>query len=249
MTIEEALRPLERRHPGSFRDRLHQPSLEKPKNEKTIDPHVNLARCITTSGGENLHYSGKRPYTCRELSLFQGFPPNFHFVGSITEAKKQCGNAWPVKANTVYFLTWAAHMEAFDHGFISAEDEVLDLYDFLEKKGISIPKPAPIDVDLFNTPAPAAARREPEYRYLSRIEKTVQSRFPLQIWAQRKELDPLPQRRRRRNNAAQRFNFSSGFEEIDEHAFARASVTVTPRHKRRGVIDDDDEVIPIDDSD
>ena len=267
VTIEDALRPLEQQAHGFRRpDPYHRPELEKQLNEQAFDPHTNLAKCITTSGGDNVHYSGKRSNTCRELSQFQGFRTTFHFTGSVTEAKKQCGNAWPVKSNTVYFLTWAAHMEAFDHGFIDAEDEVLDLYDFLENKGITIPKPAPIDVDLFDTGSPAP---ESEYRYLPRIDKTVKPRFPLQLWGRRKEIDPLPQRRRR-NRALQPFTFSSGFEDINERFStrdsvtvtsrrrrrmdsdngdsARASLTVIPRRKRRA-IRDDDEIITIDDSD
>ena len=127
--------------------------------------------------------------------MFQGFRTNYHFTGSTFQAKVQCGNAWPVKASKVYFELWAAHIEAFNAGFIEAEDEVLDLYDFLEKKGVRIPKPEIINLDLFNTP-PRSSTDEPEYRYLHKIEKTVKPRIPLQLWGRRKEIEPAPQRRR-----------------------------------------------------
>jgi hypothetical protein len=139
-----------------------------------------------------VHYSGTRRNTVRELAALQGFPPRFHFTGSNHEALKQCGNAWPPTASKVYFTLWAAHREAFDHGFIDAEDEVLDLYEFLENKGIVIPKPAAIDVDLFNADAGNVAQ-EPEFRYLHRIEKTVHPKFPLPLWGKRKEIDRKPQ--------------------------------------------------------
>lgn len=104
VTVEDALRPLERQAHSFRRDRYHQPGLERrEKDGEKYDPHVHLARCITTSGGKNVHYSGARAYTCRELSQLQGLPTNFHFAGSVTEAKKQCGNVWPTKSNKIYF--------------------------------------------------------------------------------------------------------------------------------------------------
>ncbi|KAF1851662.1 S-adenosyl-L-methionine-dependent methyltransferase [Cucurbitaria berberidis CBS 394.84] len=250
VTIKDALQPLEQQAFSFQRDTYHQPHLEKPiLDREAFDPHVNLAKCITTSGGENVHHSGKRANTCRELAQFQGFPANFRFTGSATEAKKQCGNAWPVKANKIYFLTWAAHMEAFDHGFIDAEDEVLDIYEFLENKGITIPKPAPIELDFFATPPRHSTREpEPEYRYLSRIEKTVQPRGPLQIWAKRKELDPLPQRRRR-NNTRQPVVFSSGLSHDTEASSSRTEPSTVRRRKQHRQVLLDGEIITIPDSD
>ncbi|CAO2651306.1 Nn.00g096030.m01.CDS01 [Neocucurbitaria sp. VM-36] len=251
VTVEDALRPLEQQALGFRHDPYHQPDYERCMDEKAYDPHVNLAKCITTSGGDNVHHSGTRSYTCRELSRFQGLPMNFHFAGSVTEAKKQCGNVWPTKANKEYFQTWAAHMEAFDYGLIGAEDEVLDLYDFLENKGITIPKPEPIDLDFFPTPVRRSGTQEPEYRYLHRIEKTIEPRVPLQLWGKRMELDPLPQQRRRRNSAVLPVNFfSSPLQNVLESS-ARVTVIRRERRRRRArdVIRDDDEIITIDDSD
>ncbi|KAF2830238.1 S-adenosyl-L-methionine-dependent methyltransferase, partial [Ophiobolus disseminans] len=141
VTIEDSLKVIERQAMSFRTDIYHQPLFEKRLDLPSIDPHVNLAKCVTTSGGDNVHYSGKRANTVRELASFQGLPPDFKFAGSVTEAKKQCGNTWPAKANKVYFALWAAHREAFDNGLINAEDEILDLYAFLEAKGVDIPKP------------------------------------------------------------------------------------------------------------
>jgi DNA (cytosine-5)-methyltransferase 1 len=104
VTIKDALQPMQQQFQGFTLDPYHQPTQEKfIINGETNDPHVNLARCITTSGGTNVHYSGTRAYTVRELSMFQGFRTNYQFTGAASQAKMQCRNAWPVKACKVYF--------------------------------------------------------------------------------------------------------------------------------------------------
>src|SRR5690606_15701466 len=52
-----------------------------------------LPRCITTSGGQNYHFSGTRDFTLRELATLQGFPAYHAFEGPYI--KKQIGNAFP----------------------------------------------------------------------------------------------------------------------------------------------------------
>ncbi|KAH7075952.1 S-adenosyl-L-methionine-dependent methyltransferase, partial [Paraphoma chrysanthemicola] len=257
VTIEDALKPLERQT-MSFRDNpYHQPDLEKRMDGTPFDPHINLAKTITTSGGDNVHHSGTRANTVIELSQFQGFPLTHHFTGSNTEAKKQCGNAWSPKASKVYFLLWAAVREAFDHGYIDAEDEVLDLYAFLKNKGITIPKPAPIEIDLFNgTPARAApASRELQYRYLHRIEETVKPNFPLQLWARRKEIDRLPQRKKKQKEKKKSLCsmrlMSESLEDITESykSESRRDKTVRNRRAREVLGTDKDKAIVIEDDD
>ncbi|KAF2131193.1 S-adenosyl-L-methionine-dependent methyltransferase [Dothidotthia symphoricarpi CBS 119687] len=197
VTIEDALRPLHQQWRRFRHDTYHQPKLESFMDGTQVNPHISLAKCVTTSGGDNTHYSGSRSYTVREFSLLQGLSLGFHFEGSITSAKKQCGNVWPSATNKVYFLLWAAHHEAFDHGLIDAEDEVLDLYDFLEAKGVSLSHPAPTEFDLFDSSSPRSEAQHPDYRYLHRIEKTVKPLFPLSLWARAKDLAPIPQSRPR----------------------------------------------------
>lgn len=53
------------------------------------------SKCITTNGGNNIHPSGRRPFTVRELACLQTFPHDHIFVGSKTSQKKQVGNAVP----------------------------------------------------------------------------------------------------------------------------------------------------------
>ena len=52
-----------------------------------------LSRCITTSGGGNIHPSGKRAYTLRELACLQSFPLEHEF--GLKGVKSQIGNAVP----------------------------------------------------------------------------------------------------------------------------------------------------------
>ncbi|KAH7361202.1 S-adenosyl-L-methionine-dependent methyltransferase [Pyrenochaeta sp. MPI-SDFR-AT-0127] len=244
VTIEDALRRLQ--HQTLRHDPYHQPDREKRIDQKATDPHVNLAHCVTTSGDENVHYSGTRPYTCRELSQFQGFSLDFRFTGSVTEAKKQCGNAWPPVASRVYFLTWAAHKECFERGHMDAEDEVLDLYDFLEKKGITIPKPVPIDIDSLNSLQPNSLQppsraAEIHYRYVNRIDKTVKPRHPLQLWARRKAIDPIPTRRRTN------YNLPHNPSQVPRVLGSRSDSTA--RGGTHGAARSNQDIITIDDSD
>ncbi|MCJ1476040.1 hypothetical protein MMC13_004705 [Lambiella insularis] len=61
------------------------------------------SKCITTSGGNNIHPSGLRPFTVREFACLQGFPKDHMFIGSMTSRKKQVGNAVPpVFAKALY---------------------------------------------------------------------------------------------------------------------------------------------------
>ncbi|KAI0802481.1 S-adenosyl-L-methionine-dependent methyltransferase [Xylaria sp. FL0064] len=50
---------------------------------------------ITTGGTAWPHPSGARNFTLRELACIQGFPMEHTFVGSMTQAKCQIGNAFP----------------------------------------------------------------------------------------------------------------------------------------------------------
>jgi DNA (cytosine-5)-methyltransferase 1 len=253
VTIEDSLKVIERQSTSLRYDPYHQAHREKRTNVKAIDPHVSLAKCITTNGGDNVHYSGKRTYTVRELASFQGIGSDFHFTGSVSEAKKQCGNVWPPGSNTAYFRVWAAHREAFDNGYLDAEDEVLDLHDVLEAKGIPIPKPPVIDVDIFDVPARRAGNPEPDFRYLPRIEKAVRPNYPLQIWAKYKDIDPLPQRPRKKHAIAShivnRTNGAGEDRDVDIDTTPRPGISSRHRRCVAVYIDDEDEPTWIDESD
>ncbi|KAI9804997.1 MAG: hypothetical protein M1833_006300 [Piccolia ochrophora] len=67
---------------------------------KAYDSNLPLRGCITTSGGDNYHPSGRRHFSIRELACLQGFPLDhiFHTVA----AKKQIGNAVPPVVGAVF---------------------------------------------------------------------------------------------------------------------------------------------------
>ncbi|KAJ4347529.1 hypothetical protein N0V95_005360 [Ascochyta clinopodiicola] len=237
MTIEDALRPLMRVENRLTNNKYHQKNREKKMNVPPINPHTTMANCITTSGGDNAHYSGQRAMTAMELAQLQGLGLQAQFAGSVTEAKKQCGNAWAPTSNKKYFLLCAATLEAYDNGLIKAEDDIVDLYDFLEQKSIKIVRPV---VDLDDTSAFGGAMpAQPQYRYLSRLEKTVKPKIPLILWSRKAE---VPHRSPRVRRAA-----TTSWAGLDGTTDTRRSRTLSirPRSQRTTQVEDenDDEVI------
>lgn len=193
-TVEDALRPLLHQEPR-LHDKYHQPHLMQPMNGEPKDPHTTMANCITTNGGDNLHYSGERRYTVLELAGLQGLPSGFYFCGSTTEATRQIGNCWSPTSSKYYFLDWAATLEAFDNGLIDAEDEIDNLYEFLEQKNVDFGKPRPIEIDNpFDDNDRNAGPAENKYRYISKLEKPVKPRVPLVLWARKQEIQRRPSR-------------------------------------------------------
>jgi DNA (cytosine-5)-methyltransferase 1 len=171
-TIKDALRLTETEPQRFSDDQYHQPHKMRRLDKQAVDPQTSMASCVTTEGGHSHHYSGTRNNTVRELAAFQGFPADYQFAGSVRDARRQCGNAWPVAANRHYFAVWAAHEEAFEHGLLDAEDEVLDLYSFLEQKGIAIPTPR-------GKTQPGQPR---QFRYLPHLPRPIEPNFPLPLW-------------------------------------------------------------------
>lgn len=110
------------------------------------DPHGILRRTITTSGGQNYHYSGKRDLTLREFACLQGFPTWHKFVAP--SIKKQIGNAFPPCVVEVLY----------DHlrGWLEAEDRIVP---HVRRE---LPIPAGLDEDVAFFPLaqlPIAIRR------------------------------------------------------------------------------------------
>ncbi|WQF83068.1 Putative C-5 cytosine methyltransferase [Colletotrichum destructivum] len=67
-----------------------------PAGSVVSDPDQILRRCVTCSGGQNMHWSNKRAYTVREFAGLQGFPVWHQFADAPKSAlKKQIGNAFP----------------------------------------------------------------------------------------------------------------------------------------------------------
>jgi DNA (cytosine-5)-methyltransferase 1 len=59
------------------------------------DPKITYAKCITTSGGGNAHWSGLYPLTPRHMAKLQTFRNSYKFCGERTQIRKQVGNALP----------------------------------------------------------------------------------------------------------------------------------------------------------
>ncbi len=135
-----------------------------------------LAATLTTSGGDQAHYSGLRQHTVREMSLLQGFDIEYIFPGTKTQSREAVGNAWGPMVSRPQLLSCAATKEAFDHGWIDAEDHVDDLYELLESKGLDFP----------NSEA-SQTRFKAQYRYISRLKKSVKPKIPPIIFGRRKQ--------------------------------------------------------------
>ncbi|KAF2017255.1 S-adenosyl-L-methionine-dependent methyltransferase [Aaosphaeria arxii CBS 175.79] len=138
-SVHDALFPL-RNLPSNAFDEYHQPYKLKPISRHPYDPATKVLGCITTGGTENYHFSGRRNFTARELSLFQSFPMGYVFSGSQTQAKKQIGNAFPPLMAEAMYRSVAQTLEAFDHGLIGAEDDIQDLLGLLAERGVELPE-------------------------------------------------------------------------------------------------------------
>lgn len=151
-TIRDALIPIERLGLRSTDDQYHQPKrLKEPK--EPYDPRRFLKGCITTGGGVDYHPGGLRNFTPRELGLLQSFSMTYKFCGTQTEAKRQVGNAFPPIMAEAMFRTIAKTLEAFDRGYIDAEEDIDDIDSVLERKGVRLETPQGAPLSVFDTPS------------------------------------------------------------------------------------------------
>ncbi|KAF2636408.1 S-adenosyl-L-methionine-dependent methyltransferase [Massarina eburnea CBS 473.64] len=183
VSVADALEKLERVPAGHrHNDPLHQPEAMRWYDKTPYDPHTSFLKgLITTSGGKNWHYTGKRKYTAREYSFLQTFPIDAYFHGSPTSAIQAIGNAYPPIAASQHMLTCAQTREAFDHGYIGAEEEIRDLWETLNTKGINVTNAA-------------------QFRYLNRLEKNAarSDYVPPSIWARSTIIEPRAAAQNRR---------------------------------------------------
>ncbi|KAF2258718.1 S-adenosyl-L-methionine-dependent methyltransferase [Lojkania enalia] len=140
VSVFDALEPLRRLAARNHHDTYHQPLLRRPINKEPYNPHTSFLKgCVTVSGGENHHYSGKRRYTARELSLLQSFPYGYHFTGTHGEAVKQIGNAYPPVMAAAVFKMIIRILEALDEGWIGPEDDLTRLTELFQDMQIGSP--------------------------------------------------------------------------------------------------------------
>ena len=89
MTLYEAISPV----PANASDHNPMPFL---MNRGAYSPHSYFNRTIMAGGGDyDIHPSGERPFTLRELACIQTFPVDYQFHGLLGEKKRQIGNAVP----------------------------------------------------------------------------------------------------------------------------------------------------------
>jgi DNA (cytosine-5)-methyltransferase 1 len=251
--IRDALVPIERFASRLPDDRFHQPKPAKERREP-YSPQSFLKSCITTSGASVYHYSGTRRYTPRELSFFQSFPYGYQFCGSQGEATKQIGNAFPPVMAEALYRTIAKTLEAFDNGYIGAEDDLSDLDGILERKGAITRAMRPIARASFNPPSRPAG---PLSRYLvcnntaaSSGQTTASSSSP---FARRNA--PIPQgprsQRRGGSSAMSLMGGILGDSDDNNDDDVRETIEVRPRRRRRTAvyIDNENEPTWISDSD
>ncbi|OTB00489.1 hypothetical protein M426DRAFT_26533 [Hypoxylon sp. CI-4A] len=118
-TVRKILRKIP---PNRVNDPLHRPNMMNRINNPRWDPNIPLLRTITCGGGiGNYHYSGKRPFTLRELAMLQGFPLEYQF--QTPEQKRQIGNAFPPLVVATLYKHIRRWLEEKDH-IRAGEDEL-----------------------------------------------------------------------------------------------------------------------------
>ncbi|KAF6835883.1 rip defective [Colletotrichum plurivorum] len=94
VTIRQALRKID--HTSTFHNPEEEIKATLPVGSVVSDPDEILRRCVTCSGGQNMHWSNTRAYTVREFASLQGFPVWHKFApASKAVLKRQIGNAFP----------------------------------------------------------------------------------------------------------------------------------------------------------
>ena len=93
-TINTAIRQI----PRGFAD--HSPESAPKRNVPLYNGDSPLRNCITTGGSLDIHPSGTRAFTNRELACLQGFPLE-HVFGA-RKVKMQIGNAVPPSVFKVF---------------------------------------------------------------------------------------------------------------------------------------------------
>jgi DNA (cytosine-5)-methyltransferase 1 len=101
-----------------------------PRDGQPYDSHKPMHGCITCDGGpSNLHPNGRRTFTLFELAALQGFLPTHRFAGTMTDIKKQIGNAVPSMFAKKLFEHINLSLQKSDRMRASWKPETIDLSD------------------------------------------------------------------------------------------------------------------------
>ena len=143
-----ARRAIDRIRPRRGIDPLHNPRDMKRLNHPPWDADKILPRCITTSGGQNYHFSGARDLTLRELATLQGFPAHHAFESPYI--KKQIGNAFPpVVAEHLFrhVQAWLLDADGLVHGERAAVVPPSDGFVIVDEPDVDVDAMVVVDDD------------------------------------------------------------------------------------------------------
>ncbi|KAG9185322.1 hypothetical protein G6011_07866 [Alternaria panax] len=229
VSIGDALEKMERLGQRASNDPYHQPDKMKVYNSEPYDAYSKFINCIMTSGVMSLHPNGKRNFTPRELAILQSLPHNHHLTGTDGKAIKQVGNMFPPVMAEIVYRSCAQTLEAFDHGFITAEDEIEDLDITLIEKGVIIPEPRAQSIPPFSS---TFSSKETQYthRYLRPPQLSDATHAAHSSAWQKRELTGrvAPQRR---NKRAPSSVVADGDYDDDEANYATPSPTSVREQK------------------
>jgi DNA (cytosine-5)-methyltransferase 1 len=179
------------------------------------------------------------------LSLFQSFPIDYKFYGSQGQATKQIGNAFPPVVAQALYRTIAKTLEAFDQGYIDAEDNLSDLDSILERKGAKLQPPPAVPRALFNPPSRAVSLPS---RYLVRDDMSDPT-TPSSSSSFTQQRASRPQQPRSRSDAAsESIDLLDGlFDGVNDSGDddVRESIEVRPRRPARVIEHASNEIIEI----
>ncbi|KAF2277615.1 S-adenosyl-L-methionine-dependent methyltransferase [Westerdykella ornata] len=230
VSIWDALAPIRQLPPGT-RDHYHQPWEEKRVNGIPYNPREGpMMKCITASGGPAaLYFDGTRRFTPREASCLQGFDLDFYLAGSKTQAMRQVGNAFPPIMAELVLLSAAQTLEAFDHGLIDKEEDILDLYETLTAKGIDLnsssaassPSSPFSSENLASSSSSGPSSGENNFRYLNRLRRSIVPKKRLRLFGAVPRIEARPDRRVKKRAAAGFGLFVDGGADDDDGASER----------------------------
>lgn len=164
VSIGAALEFLERLGERAGRDEYHTLHEQIPPEKWLYDPYTKFVDCILTSGPKCRHWNGEK-FSPRELAILQSLPYFHRLSGTRRQAIKQIGNMFPPVMAELIYRTCAQTLEAFDHGFISADEDIDDLNVTLIEKGVDIPELSSTSASVFDL---TGSLSKSPYRYLSR---------------------------------------------------------------------------------
>ena len=243
----DALDPLRRLSPNAPADIYHNPHELNRTSKEPYNPRNTLLKgAITKNGGDSYHSSGTRKHTARELALFQSFPYGYKFEGPQTKAKEQIGNAFPPVMAAAMYRTIAQTLEAYDHGFIDAEDDVCDIDTALELMDIQIPGSEGTPIDLLN-PDPNPVRSK--YKYLTRSPEASRPQTPTSakrrtVFGRGTDIEPERERERKRSKKKEkhRAKARSSFDLLGEGSPSPSpsSRRYMPYQPKKSALDDEE---------